>query len=75
MPGGLIKVTGEHVINVRVHPEVNFDITLVVEADSLEPSVDALLEESDDSDVVDETQAADTSEPDDQNPVEETADK
>lgn len=75
MPGGLIKVTGDHVITVRVHPEVSFDMTLVVEADSLEPSVDMLLEESDDTDEVDETHATDASEADDQAPVEETADK
>ncbi len=75
MPGGSIKETGEHVINVRVHPEVSFDINLVVEADSLEQSVDALLEEAQDSDVTDETQATEESENNDENPTEETTEK
>lgn len=75
MPGGSIKETGEHIINVRVHPEVSFDINLIVEADSLEPSVDALLEEAQDSDDSDGTQAPEESETKDENSTEETADK
>ena len=50
MPSGLIKETGEHLVNVRVHPEVSFDLTLVVTEDSMEQSLDELIDESEDSD-------------------------
>ena len=68
MPSGLIKETGEHLVNVRVHPEVSFDLTLVVTEDSMEQSLDELIDESEDSDetaeaageaVVDESTEAD----------------
>ncbi len=74
MPGGSIKEIGEHVISVRVHPEVSFDINLVVEADSLEPSVEALIEEGEDSDETEEILANEESASEDESPSEEKTD-
>jgi large subunit ribosomal protein L9 len=45
MPSGSIKSTGEHSITVKVHPEVNFDVSITVVAGDQEVSVEELIEE------------------------------
>ena len=76
MTSGLIKETGEHVVSVKFHPQVSIDITIVVEADSLEPSIDELvdqsLESAEDAADQNETEAAEISESDQQTPTQET---
>ncbi|MDE0308852.1 MAG: 50S ribosomal protein L9 [Acidiferrobacterales bacterium] len=75
MPGGSIKQVGEHVINIKVHPEVNFDMTIIVEADSLEPSMEELLDDGQDESASDESPNAEESEDADETPSEEATDQ
>lgn len=76
MTGGPIKETGEHVVNIKVHPQVSFDMTIVVEADTLEPSVEELIDQSEASDedpvAENETESDDASDIDQQGPAGET---
>ena len=67
MPSGSIKNTGEHIIIVKVHPEVSFDVSITVVAGDQEVSVEELIEEdvqSENSELADSNAYDDASDSD-----------
>ena len=46
LPGGPIKTTGIHTVSVKVHPEVSFDLEVIVTQGEMESTIEELIDES-----------------------------
>ena len=60
MPDGPIKNTGEYVVNVKLHPEVNYELNVIVTAGEQGSSIEEMMVENSEAEDVEQVMAQDT---------------